>query len=70
MVCAHSLEGSHLAWGDPHEVEGGAHQVQSGGASRWSAPHIGVKARQRAGFSKKKCFSNALRHTLVVLGMH
>ena len=21
-------------------------------------------------FSKKKCFSNALRHTLVVLGMH
>ena len=42
MVCAHSLEGSHLVWGDPHEVEGGAHQVQSGGAPRGSIPHIGV----------------------------
>ena len=50
MVCAHSLEGSHLVWGDSHEVEGGAYQVQSGGASRWSTPHIGVKDRQRAGF--------------------
>ena len=29
MVCAHSLEGSHLVWGDPHEVEGGAHQLLS-----------------------------------------
>ena len=49
MVCAHSLEGSHLVWGDPHEVEAGAHQVQSGGASRWSTPDIGVKDRQRDG---------------------
>ena len=31
-------------------VEGGAHQVQSGCASRWCTPHIGVKDRQRAGF--------------------
>ena len=42
MVCAHSLEGSHLVWGDQHKVEGGGHQVQSGGASRWPSPHIGV----------------------------
>ena len=35
---------------NPYEVEGGAHQVQSGGATRWSPPHIGVKDRQRAGF--------------------
>ena len=50
MVCAHSLEGLHLVSGDPYEVEGGAHQVQSGGASRWSTLHIGVKDRQGAGF--------------------
>ena len=50
MVCAHSLEGSHLVWGHLHEVEGGAHHVHSGGASRWSSPHIGVKDRQRASF--------------------
>ena len=50
MVCAHSLEGFHLVRGDPYEVEGGAHQAQSGGATRWSPPHIGVKDRQRAGF--------------------
>ena len=37
MVCAHPLEGFHLARGD-HEVEGGAHQVQSGGATRLSPP--------------------------------
>ena len=42
MVCAHPLEGSHLVSGDLYEVEGGAHQVQSGGASRWPSPHIGV----------------------------
>ena len=51
MVCAHSLEGSHLVWGDPHEPERGANQVQSGGASRWSTSQIGVKDRQRDGFS-------------------
>ena len=50
MVCAHSSEGSHLVWGDPHEVEGGAYQVESRGASRWSNPHIGVNDRQTAGF--------------------
>ena len=38
MVCAHSLEGFHLVRGDPYEVEGGAHQAQSGGATRWSSP--------------------------------
>ena len=51
MVCAHSSEGFHLVQGDPYEVEGGAHQAQSDGATRWSPPpHIGVKDRQRAGF--------------------
>ena len=29
-----------------------------------------VVATTAQGGSKKKCFSNALRHTLVVLGMH
>ena len=50
MVCAQSLESFHLVRGDPYEVEGGAHQVQSGGATRAPPPHIGVKDRQRAGF--------------------
>ena len=50
MVCAHSLEGFHLVRGDPYKVEGGAHQAESGGATRWSPLHIGVKDRQRAGF--------------------
>ena len=27
-------------------------------------------SEETSDFSKKKCFSNALRHTLVVLGMH
>ena len=49
-MCAHSLEGFHLVRGDPYEVEGGADQAQSGGATRWSPPHIGVKDCQRAGF--------------------
>ena len=39
------------------------------GASFNSAPHGGLFLL-RVGASKKKCFSNALRHTLVVLEMH
>ena len=60
-MCAHSLEGLHLVCGDPHEVEGGAHQVQSGGAPRWSTAHIGVKDRQRASFpARKVCLDEVL----------
>ena len=42
VVCAHPFGGSHLVGGDWYEVQGGAHQVQSGGACRWSVTRIGV----------------------------
>ena len=42
-----------------------------GGAPSWRDQHVTPAAISPPGVaSKKKCFSNALRHTLVVLGMH